>query len=322
MEKANCPVCGHNEYETVFREARIANIRRSFDGQKPNKYFFKKMDTDLCLHCGMMYRNPLLSFEEQKKYYTQAYYDEYKANKSKVESFKVIFKKTKLSNLKHIRFIFKSGINLENKSVLDVGCGRGVLLKLYSEYSPSSLLGIEPSTDVCFQINSNQDLNFKALEGSYLDFNSKEIGKFDFISLTGVIEHLSSPVIALSHLSTLLNKGGRIYLYTHDETASFRFNIKKRISLVHQLYFTKKTMKYCLINSGLKLEKIKIQGSNMFLIASKFTDSNETNVESNRNISLLKLRISFFKKVPNSVYDVFEKFNSKIYSLKNKIAKL
>ena len=162
MKKSNCPVCGYNENKTVFKDARLANIRRSFDGSIPNKEYFAKMDTDLCLQCGMMYRNPLLSFEEQKDYYTGTYYNKYKIKKSNTDSFKESYKKQKPQNLRHIEFILKSGVKLENKKILDVGCGRGVLMKLFSEYNPFDLLGIEPSTDVCSQINSNPNLNFKA----------------------------------------------------------------------------------------------------------------------------------------------------------------
>jgi 2-polyprenyl-3-methyl-5-hydroxy-6-metoxy-1,4-benzoquinol methylase len=277
------------------------------------------MNTDICLVCGMMFRNPLLSFEEQKKYYTESYYNDFKITSSKIDSFYEIFQKRKEKNEIHIQFILKSGVSLDNKRILDVGCGRGVLLHLFSKYNPSELIGIEPSTDVCSQINLDLNLRFKVLEGSYMDYSSKKIGKFDLISLTGVIEHLSSPVEALCHLSTLLNKDGKIYVHTHDETASFRFDIKKRISLVHQLYFTKKTMKICLEKSGLKLEKMQVDGSNMFLLAGKFTANSLSKIESNTNISVLKFRMSFFKGLPNFIYELFEKLNNRYYLIKNKI---
>ena len=319
MIKSKCPVCGNSESLTVFRSARIANIKRSFNNYTAKKEFFVKMNTDICLGCGMMFRNPLLSFKEQKKYYTESYYNEFKITSSKIDSFKEFFQKRKSQNEKHIRFILKSGVSLDNKRILDVGCGRGVLLYLFSKYNPSELIGIEPSNDVCSQINLDKNLDFKVLVGSYMDYNSEKIGKFDLISLTGVIEHLSSPVEALFHLSTLLNEDGKIYLQTHDETASFRFNIKKRISLVHQLYFTKKTMKFCLNKSGLKLEKMEVHGSNMFLVARKFTANSLTKIEPNTNIILLKFRISFFKGLPNFIYELFEKLNNGVYLIKNKI---
>lgn len=104
------------------------------------------------------------------------------------------------------------------RTVLDVGCFRGDLLKfLGDEWKP---FGVEPSDDARRVAESR---GIKII-GRDIDALKNESQRFGAITLIDVIEHLPKPLDALRTLSRLLLPGGKLVIFTGSTDAwSWRF---------------------------------------------------------------------------------------------------
>jgi 2-polyprenyl-3-methyl-5-hydroxy-6-metoxy-1,4-benzoquinol methylase len=76
-------------------------------------------------------------------------------------------------------------IDLENKSVLDVGAGSGLFAQYLGEFTQNITL-LEPSKSML----SKASKNFKKIDSSLQDFNTKN--KFDFVVCIDSLHHLTN----------------------------------------------------------------------------------------------------------------------------------
>ena len=78
----------------------------------------------------------------------------------------------------------------QNKAVLDVGCGEGVLCSMIALAGASRVVGIDYSTEAID--NANKKFNIENL--SFICSDYKKIkDKFDVITMQGVLEHFDEP---------------------------------------------------------------------------------------------------------------------------------
>lgn len=118
-------------------------------------------------------------------------------------SFFYSFLPPKLKN-NFFSWLKKSRINFDS-AILDVGCGSGLLLKKMREYGFWNLLGVDK------QLKKNLETDGVKI----LNQDLKEIdGRYDFIMLHHVWEHLDNPDEIMYNLSRLLKDEGRILLRT------------------------------------------------------------------------------------------------------------
>jgi len=99
----------------------------------------------------------------------------------------------------------KNTIDLSGKSVMDVGCGNGMLLKILSEnYNISSQAGMEYAEAALKQAQSvNPDAEYIVHD---INFPSKE--QYDAVFCTEVLEHILHPVQAFGNLLRMVREGG------------------------------------------------------------------------------------------------------------------
>lgn len=101
-----------------------------------------------------------------------------------------------------------------NARVLDVGCGTGALLAQLRELGFRDLLGVEPSPG---SVHLGQGLGLEIRTGSLAALPA-DLGSFDCIVLSHVLEHLESPSEALQTVAPLLGPGGVLYVEVPDAT--------------------------------------------------------------------------------------------------------
>jgi len=95
----------------------------------------------------------------------------------------------------------KDLLNINNVSLLDVGCGGGTFLDVCKERG-WDVEGVDPSPE------SSSATGVKINHG---DFNKMDFDKkFDVITFWGVLEHLSDPISAVLKATSLLNHSGMI----------------------------------------------------------------------------------------------------------------
>ena len=310
-----CPICGSGESETIFTHARLANIGRTYASKNSLKRLMTSMNTDLCKNCGMLYRKPLLTDDELAEYYKSCYVETYKpkAQKPNKKDKSYIDKFSYYKNFyrRHFKYLGEKEIDLQEKRILDVGCGTGWFIGAMKEKNPSYRLGIEPSTQRCKEIESRKEFDFQVLNGGVRDFSTDELGTFDLVSLLGVLEHFSDPVAELKACRSYLSYDSYIYISTHAEIPCLFIDMKKRISLVHQLYFTLRTVRILLNKVGLQIIDLKIIKTDMYILAKKCEPRNSKCRLNRFQYGLLKARYLFNKKIPSSYFNISSRFYNK-----------
>jgi 2-polyprenyl-3-methyl-5-hydroxy-6-metoxy-1,4-benzoquinol methylase len=192
-----CPICGGAEVDRLhsmsFTLASSSPLPRAYD-------------VVACTRCGFVYADTPGSAAEYARHYTDfSLYEDPRhatgsgASREDRERFEEMVK------LVAARFPLDAAI-------VDVGCGSGGWLLALKEHGFSNLTGIDPSEGCVAHVRS---LGFAATRAT-LDDIPGDVGPFDLVMLSHVLEHVLEPVPALTSLTKLLKAGGRIYLETPD----------------------------------------------------------------------------------------------------------
>lgn len=108
-------------------------------------------------------------------------------------------------------------IALANLSVLDVGCGGGVLSEgLASNGAKVTGLDVEPDAIATAKAHAKQNgLQIKYVCKPIEDY---EASSFDFITCMEMLEHVSDPQLVIDNCARLLKPGGYLFLSTINRT--------------------------------------------------------------------------------------------------------
>jgi len=184
-----------------------------------------------CLNCFSLFLKPQPSASQLKRYYLRF------SNNTLLQETRL--KKQADSIIVKLRQLYPKG-----QTLLDVGAGYGLMLKSGQEAN-LTVLGIEPSK-YCFeylQKNHLPSINLDINQYLYSGYRQK----FDFITLSHVIEHFPSPVI-VKQISALLNKRGILYIETPNlDSYLYRFEKDRYTFLTppeHLWILSLKTIKY------------------------------------------------------------------------------
>lgn len=116
----------------------------------------------------------------------------------------------------HLQHIYKlhslAGGKLKDKSLLEIGCGKGDMLKLIAEhYHPSMIIGTDLYLKSWWDIHENQEgENWKILEGD-AESLSFDDNSFDYIYSISTFEHINNVQKALSEIKRVLKSYGIFY---------------------------------------------------------------------------------------------------------------
>lgn len=145
-------------------------------------------------------------------------------------------------------------------SILDIGCGRGLLLKKLHERAPDlALTGIDISEKLC-EISKKNVPTATIIRGDAeaLPFPDES---FDFIFMTEVLEHMLDYDKAVSELCRVLKLGGScVITVPNRDWASYDFYDKirnKQLQPVDDHYFRFEEMRSLLEQHGLHLIAVK-----------------------------------------------------------------
>lgn len=122
----------------------------------------------------------------------------------------------------------KSKINLKGKTLLDVGCGGGILSESMAKEG-AHVTAIDQGEKVIkiaqlHKLESKLDINYKQL--NIEDFCIKNKGKFDVITCLEMLEHVPDPASIVKACKSLLKPNGHIFFSTINRNAkAFLFAI-------------------------------------------------------------------------------------------------
>ena len=115
--------------------------------------------------------------------------------------------------------------NMENKLILDIGCGGGILSLSMAKHK-ANVIGIDPSKkliQIANEHSKNFNYNLKFLNVTLEEYVQKVGNKFDIITCMELIEHVKQPEIFISMIKPLLKKDSVIFFSTINRNLSSYF---------------------------------------------------------------------------------------------------
>lgn len=138
--------------------------------------------------------------------------------------------------------------DIKQVNYLELGSGAGHLLDFFDKRA-NYAIGIEPSPPKN-ALNTVKNIN-----------SLPENITYDIIVAQDVLEHLSTPIKTLSKLREKTNKGGFLYIGVPNKDSTKAKLMKSKWSMIrpigHLHYFSSKSIKLMLQNSGWKLAELK-----------------------------------------------------------------
>jgi len=218
-------------------------------GSRQRKIFsYKHFNYYKCDNCGHVTTYPLPTKQSISKHYSDKFK---KGNYSLLNSYSQKYNKVYegIANTL-LLFISKKNKPLLNKRVLDVGCFTGDLLVIFKRMG-ADVYGLELQKEAV-KI-ANERLPKKVFEADVMSrkFN---LGEFDIVTLTGLVEHVTNPVALLNKVSKITKRNGYILIQTPNGS-SFPAKLLKKYwppysPVEHIHLFTKKSLEMALEQNG------------------------------------------------------------------------
>lgn len=158
----------------------------------------------------------------------------------------------------------KSKIKGNEKPVLlDVGSAMGTTLDIAKELGFQTK-GVEISANLAMKARQKGHEVFNC---NISEIDNKE--KFDVISMFDIIEHLDAPKEILLNLKKMLLENGQIIVYTPNHNSlvvkvahllyklGFKDSVENIFACTHTCFFTTKTLKKILIDSGFEISEVE-----------------------------------------------------------------
>jgi len=226
-----CPICQSLERKILF-------TAHDFDGHGTTYQLIA------CNTCSTTYTSPPPSQAVLSNLYNNSYYGGKKSKFSYlIESWSLFAAKKRAQCL-----IKMHGSSSKKLRILDIGCGRGVLLKAFRELGHDAY-GLERADS---PFSGEPFVHCGTLEEMETSAES-----FDIIVLWHVLEHVEAPQDTLIQANKILNGDGSLFISVPN-FGSFQAKLFKKhwfhLDLPRHLYhFTSKALNTTLNNAGFKI---------------------------------------------------------------------
>ncbi len=258
-----CPVCKSNAIYTFLNKKDIPVHQNFIFRERDSAINSVKGDLSLviCKECEFIFNS---DFEIDKIQYSETY--------DNTQTCSPKFQRYIDEIIKYLVDKYK----FKNKTIVEVGCGKGAFLKQIVEMSNGYGYGFDPSYEG-EEIQLNGNLVF---EKKYYDKNYSEI-QADLVILRHVIEHIQNPIeIMQSIKEALINSPDAIvYIETPCVEWILKNNIIYDFFYEHCSYFTKESLRKLLEIIGFDVLELNhtFEGQYIYAIA-KVRDISENNI--------------------------------------------
>ena len=166
--------------------------------------------------------------------------------------------------------------------ILDVGCGTGVICKMFS--AENDVVGLDISEEA-LRYAKKRDKNLRLVQG---DAQKISLGKsrFDVVIASDVIEHVDDDYKAMRYINRSLKPGGRVII----TVPAFEFLWGKDDDMLeHKRRYTKKQVRRMLLLTGFKINFINYWDTLPFPIAIiyKLINKEQSVIKFNKLINFL-----------------------------------
>jgi len=185
-----CPVCGDEDFRVLYRF-------------QPARWIPGKVVR--CSDCTMIYKIPSSGSKPLVDYYDQTFtgLDYFHQEEAAVRA------------LQKVRDHIANTLDATSLSLLDIGCGTGIFLKL-AQQAGFDVTGLELNSTLANKVR--EKTKAEVIVGDFMSAGLD--GRlFDVITLLDLIEHLPNPLSALKRCHKLLKPGGYIVVYTPNHSS-------------------------------------------------------------------------------------------------------
>jgi len=168
-----------------------------------------------CGKCGFKHVIPIPSAEEMNQVYQHEYYTKEKPlyleqHREDLEWWNLIYSE---------RYdFFEQHLPSDRRRILDIGSGPGFFL-LHGKNRGWDGVGIEPSAQAA---GHSRSLGLQIVEDFLTDSTAKELGQFDAIHMSEVLEHIADPAGLLQLAHQLLRPGGLLCVVVPNDYNPFQ----------------------------------------------------------------------------------------------------
>jgi SAM-dependent methyltransferase len=235
-----CEVCKSNTFEDL-RTVRFV---------VPNLNTRLKYTVVTCKNCGFVFANDIPSQKEMDDYYKSSI--KYTYSNNIPSGLKDLYGHYCKSIDNYLRELHPRN-EKEKISILDIGCGPGLMLYTLKNNGYTLCQGLEPSPD-CVAI-AQKEYGLTVTQGTVSTFTITE--KFDCIILSGVFEHIQDLNGVINGITRLLKDESVLIIIVPD--AEF-FSLEPKapldeFSIEHINFFTNNSLVNLLNNYHFKIQK-------------------------------------------------------------------
>ncbi len=235
-----CPICGNHSVEVLHHQRFVLAEEHIL----PESY-----DVVWCGQCGFAYADTSA---------TQADYDRYYAEFSKYEDNQISTggggSGWDAKRLGETARAIAQVLTDREMRIVDIGCANGGLLGELKKLGFKNLVGLDPSPACVAHTRNNHGV--EAAIGS-LDHFPSEIGKFDLVILSHVLEHVLNLRPAVEKISQLLEKDSSLYVEVPDASRYHDFLVApfQDFNTEHINHFNLTSMRNLFIPRGFQVEQ-------------------------------------------------------------------
>ena len=168
-----------------------------------------------CIHCGFVHIDPVPSQKELDTIYKDKYYSVEKPRY--LERAKEDLEWWNLSYSDRYD-TFEEQLHPWSRRILDIGSGPGYFL-LHGKNRGWETLGIEPSTQAA---DYSRSLGLNVINDFFNEHSAKDIGEFDVVHMSEVLEHIPSPADLVQLVYRILKPGGVLCALVPNEYSHFQ----------------------------------------------------------------------------------------------------
>jgi 2-polyprenyl-3-methyl-5-hydroxy-6-metoxy-1,4-benzoquinol methylase len=236
----NCPVCGHNKFETKL----------SVKDYTVSNEVFEVVE---CHQCSLRFTQQVPDETQIGRYYQSEEYISH--TDSKKGLFNNIYQLVRGFALGSKRQLVEKNMTTQGKTLLDYGCGTGAFLQEMKQHG-WTVTGIEPDPGAAQKAMELTSSEVKA--PSALD--SIEPSSFDAITLWHVLEHVHTLNETLDKLKAALKPGGFLFIAVPNYTSHDATNYQQYWAAYdvprHLYHFSPSAMKTLIAEHGLTMKNI------------------------------------------------------------------
>jgi 2-polyprenyl-3-methyl-5-hydroxy-6-metoxy-1,4-benzoquinol methylase len=197
VEHRACEVCGSDNNKLLWEKKPWSKAILF----KQDQQIFHDKDY-ICLECGLVYKNPMLTEQSLKEFYNGPYAKLYKASLQKGIP-KALIIEGVMRSIFTLMFLKSAGISLKGKKAFEVGVGMGTLFKGIKSLG-AEMSGIDTDARNCEIAEKIFAIKYDRID--FMDFKTTE--RYDVIFICSTLEHFYSPKETLRRIRTMLKDDG------------------------------------------------------------------------------------------------------------------